>query len=97
MLQWLHRDHKEQIMRAEQVLPDAVDTVVRGGITVRKGTVGAFLANVAALDAPGLDQDGRAAIERDIADSVPALRALRLFDVFEIRDPALRAFVEACQ
>ncbi|TWI66317.1 hypothetical protein IP91_02129 [Pseudoduganella lurida] len=84
-------------MRAEEVLPDAADSVVRDGVTVRKGTVGAFLANALAWGAPQLDAAGRAAIERDLADSLPALRALRFFEVLEIRDPALRAFVAACQ
>jgi hypothetical protein len=34
-------------------------------------------------------------VERDMIDALPALRAIGLFDVFEIRDAALRALVDA--
>lgn len=81
-------------MRAEEVLPGGTDTVDINGVTVRKGSVGAFLANAAALGDPATTFDARSAVLRDIEDSLPALRALGLFDVFEIRDPLLRAFVE---
>jgi UDP-N-acetylmuramoylalanine-D-glutamate ligase len=37
----------------------------------------------------------RSAAERDIIELLPALRALGLFDVFEVRDEKLRAFVNA--
>jgi hypothetical protein len=37
----------------------------------------------------------QAEAERDIVDAIPALRALGIFDVMEIRDAALRALIEA--
>ncbi len=82
-------------MRAQDILPDGVDQVEVGDVTVRKGSVGAFLANAALLRDAALSPHERAEAVRDIEDVVPALRALGLFDVFEIRDPALRAIVEA--
>jgi hypothetical protein len=78
-------------MRAEDLLPDHLDHTRIDGVLVRKGSVGAFLAN-ARIWSDG-DADARAQAERHIVEALPALRALGLFEVLEIRDPRLRAFV----
>jgi hypothetical protein len=62
---------------------------------VRKGSVGAFLANARVLEDPSASAEARAIAERDIIDALPGLRALGLFDVLMIRNERLRAFVEA--
>lgn len=82
-------------MRAQDVLPDKIDEVHINGTTVRKGSVGAFLVNAVALDDPALEGPAREAVLSDIEAALPALRALGLFSVLEIRNPQLRAFVEA--
>jgi len=82
-------------MRPQDVLPDHVNEAVFNGVNVRKGSVGAFLANAKSLREPGIADAAREGALRDIEALLPALRALGLFEVFEIRDPALRAFVEA--
>jgi hypothetical protein len=81
-------------MRAEAVLPDHTNAAEIDGVVVRKGTVGAFLANARTLADPAASADARAIAERDIVDALPALRALGLFDVLAIRDDALRRFVD---
>ena len=81
-------------MRPQDVLPDGVDTATFHGVSIRKGSVAAFLANAALLRDPALTQAQRAAALGDIETLVPALRALGLFEVLEIRDASLRAFVE---
>lgn len=82
-------------MRAQDFLPDEVDAVKVDGLSVRKGSIGAFLRNAVAFADPAVTGAARAAVLRDIEDGLPGLRALGLFDILEIRDPALRAFVEA--
>ncbi len=82
-------------MRAEQFLPDNVDQVELRGVTIRKGTVAAFLANARVWSEPGASASARTEAETDMADALPVLRALGLFDVFEIRDVSLRAWVLA--
>lgn len=82
-------------MRAHDILPDHVDEVRINGTTIRKGSVGAFLANAVALRDPAVTDAARDAVLSDIEAALPVLRALGLFDVLEIRDPQLRAFVEA--
>ncbi len=81
-------------MRAEEFLPDDINQGLINGVTVRKGSVGAFLANAKILADPASSAEARATAERDIRDGLPALRALGLFDVLQIRDERLRALVE---
>ena len=82
-------------MRAEDVLPDQQNQGQFNGVTVRKGTVGAFLANARRwLDEASSDAERRSA-ERDIVDALPALHALGLFDILQVRDAALRELVAA--
>ncbi|MCA3842218.1 hypothetical protein [Burkholderia sp.] len=82
-------------MRAEQMLPDHADQIETGGTTIRKGTVCAFLVNARVLNDPQATPADRARAEADATDALPALRALGLFDVLEVRDPALRAWLDA--
>jgi hypothetical protein len=84
-------------MRAEDVLPDNVNHGDFNGVQVRKGSVGAFLANAKVLSDPAASAEVRKIAEQDIIDSLPALRALGLFDVLHIRDETLRAIVDAHQ
>ena len=81
-------------MRADQILPDALDHGQFRGVTVRKGTVAAFLANACMWADARAGADERAQAQEQIAEDLPALRALGLFEVLEIRDERLRAFVD---
>jgi hypothetical protein len=83
------------MMRAADILPDHVNDGTFNGISVRKGTVGAFLANARVWADPLTPANERTAAEIDIVDALPALRALGLFDLLEIRDPGLRALVDS--
>ncbi|WP_250517619.1 hypothetical protein [Caballeronia sp. INDeC2] len=82
-------------MRASDLLPDHADHAELNGTTVRKGTVGAFLVNARVWTDAHSSSEARATAQRDISDALPALRALGLFDVLDIRDPALRAWIDA--
>ncbi|CAB3638437.1 hypothetical protein LMG24238_00056 [Paraburkholderia sediminicola] len=82
-------------MRAEQILPDHVDQVDINGTTVRKGTVAAFLASARIWSDEGASEEARADAEADIVEGLPALRAIGLFDVLEIRDVSLRNWLDA--
>ena len=82
-------------MRAEQFLPDDVNQGEINGVVIRKGSIGAFLANAKVLSDPAATADARAEAERDIIAGLPALRATGLFEVFEIRDRSLRALIDA--
>jgi len=77
-------------MRAEDVLPDHINQTQLHGVTLRKGTVAAFLANARLWCDPQTATADRAAVERDMSDALPALRALGLFELLEVRDAGLR-------
>ncbi|ROU04568.1 hypothetical protein [Lysobacter enzymogenes] len=77
-------------MRAEDVLPDRQNEVRLGDVVARKGSVAAFLANARVLADPAADAEARAQAERDTRDLLPALRALGLFDVLDVRDAGVR-------
>ena len=81
-------------MRADQVLPDDIDHGQFNGLTIRKGTVAAFLANARTWTRAGAGADERAQAQAQIAEDVPALRALGLFEVLEIRDERLRGLID---
>ncbi|WP_313425029.1 hypothetical protein [Stenotrophomonas rhizophila] len=81
-------------MRPEDLLPDDRNHVQRAGITVRKGSVGAFLANATILLDADQDAAARNAAERDLLALLPGLHALGLFDVLVPKDAALRQLVE---
>ncbi|MCF7750212.1 hypothetical protein KQ945_05610 [Bacillus subtilis subsp. subtilis] len=81
-------------MRAQDLLPDDQDHVQRDGITVRKGSVGAFLANALLLQDDHTDPATRAVAEQDLLTLLPALRAIGLFEVLAARDPVLQRLIE---
>lgn len=80
-------------MKAHELLPDHVNQRDLDGVTVRKGTVGAFLVNARIWCDRDASAQNRAEAERDIVDALPALRALGIFDVMDVRDAALRGLI----
>ena len=80
-------------MRADEMLPDHVNEGNFGGVSVRKGSVGAFIANHRVILDPASTSEQKTTATRDLKALVPALQALGLFEVMEIRDPAIRALI----
>lgn len=80
-------------MRAEDLLPEAVNEATIDGVSVRKGTVGAFLANARVRLAADSTPEARAVAEAHMREALPALEALGIFEFFELRDPELRDWV----
>jgi hypothetical protein len=80
-------------MRADDVLSDTANHGDFNGVPIRKGTIAAFLANATAWSDPASSSAQRATAEAHIAEALPALHAVGLFDVLEVRDPALRAWL----
>ena len=65
-------------MRPDHILPDHADEVQINGTTVRKGSVGAFLANAVALHDPAVTAAARDALLGDIEALLPALRHVHI-------------------
>lgn len=81
-------------MKAEDLLPDNENTKDIRGVTVRKGTIGAFLVNYRVVLDLASPPEEREAAWKDMAGQIAAMEALGMFDAFEVRDPTVRAFVD---
>lgn len=81
------------VMRPEDLLPDTVNCAQVDGMTIRKGTIAAFLQNVLRWMDPGTDENARKALVEEMVDVMPALHAVGVFDVFELRDETLRVLL----
>jgi hypothetical protein len=88
------RTEKGDRMRADEILADKVNETEVNGVVIRKGSVGAFLANAKIFADPNASAEARSIAERDIVEGLPALRALGFFDILIVRDEQLRAFIE---
>lgn len=83
-------------MRPEDFLPDNENRMqTPDGQMVRKGTIGAFLTNALIWSDSSTATVARVGVEKDIVDSLPALRSLGLFDVCAVRDEALQRLIDA--
>lgn len=81
-------------MQPQDILPDHQDHVQIDGISVRKGSVGAFLASVRVWQDPAGDAATRAAAEADLRALLPGLHALGLFQILGARDPVLQDLID---
>ena len=81
-------------MKAADILPEGKNQIELNGVIIRKGSVGAFLVNARVWCDPTVDSAQRASAERDMIEVLPALSELGLFEVFSIRDAALRQWVD---
>jgi len=72
-------------IRPEDVLPG--DHAELHGITVRKGSVAAFVANAKLLDVLPRGSDERAQTLAHLRALAPAVAAVGLLDVFQPRSP----------
>jgi hypothetical protein len=81
-------------MKAQDLLPDGKDHAEFDGVTVRKGSVGAFIANATLWMDPAASAQDKHIAEQDMVEALPALRALRLFELFSVRNESLRHFVD---
>lgn len=84
-------------MRAEDILPDNMQEREFRGLTVRKGTIAAFIANAKTILNPTASEAELATATEDLVASVSSLRAIGVFDVFAIRDPRVQALVDASE
>ncbi|MFF8902435.1 hypothetical protein ACF082_33745 [Streptomyces lydicus] len=76
-------------VRPEDVLPEGIDSTAMNGLTVRKGSVAAFVANALRLDELTEGTPEYAALVAQMRELAPALRAIGLNNVFRPRSPAV--------
>ncbi|MFO6089966.1 hypothetical protein ACLBTQ_35090, partial [Pseudomonas aeruginosa] len=71
-------------MKAEDILPDRQDRIRLGGVEIRKGSVGAFIANARLLLEEELPAAQRRQAEEDLRALLSSIRALWLPELFEL-------------
>jgi hypothetical protein len=77
-------------MRPEDMLEDQQDARIINGVQIRKGTLGAFIANARRLDGYSVDSAERGEVLDQLRAFAPAVRALGLLEVFEPRGEVLQ-------
>lgn len=82
-------------MQPQDILPDHQNEVQVNGLTVRKGSVGAFLASVRQWQDPVSNAATRATAEADLRALLPGLHALGLFQVLAARDQELQCLIDS--
>jgi hypothetical protein len=73
----------------EHLMPDDKSFAEVNGITVRKGTMGAFLANLRILSSMPPDAPDREAVVEQVRRALPTMRENGLFELFSFRSPEL--------
>ncbi|MDG9671289.1 hypothetical protein ONV78_26385 [Hahella sp. CR1] len=81
-------------MKPEQVLAENENMFAHQGVTLRKGSIAAFMLSARDMKDERLSDAERTAAKNDLLGLIPGLRQLGVFDTFEIRDPEIRALVE---
>ena len=76
-------------VRPEHLMPDDQNFAQVNGVTVRKGTMGAFLANLRILRSMPSDSPDREAIIEQLRQGIPTMRENGLFELFTFRSPEL--------
>jgi len=80
-------------VRPEDVLPDELDVGTMNGVSVRKGSIGAFVANVKLLDGLDPTDQGYQEVVDQLRALIPAVRAVGVFDVLAPRSPMLAEII----
>lgn len=81
-------------MKAEDVLPDNINSANFGDMQIRKGTIAAFLSNAMSFSNSASSSEQRQQAQDMIIEALPALKALHVFDVLTITDTNLRAVID---
>lgn len=88
-----------KLVRPEDVLPDGVDSAVINGKMVRKGTIAAFLANIAILEDPATTEKQKQEAINLMKALAPAVVAIGLHKHVTFKNPEVEQLLldaEAC-
>jgi hypothetical protein len=81
-------------IKPEDVLPDGVDSTIINGVTVRKGSVAAVLANLKLLDSPGIKEEEKEAALAAIKSLAPALVAGGFKQYLTFNNPIIQKMID---
>jgi len=81
--------HMPELVLPEHLMPDDKSFVEVNGITICKGTMRAFLANLRILSSMPRDAPDREAVVEQVRQALPTMRENGLFELFTFRSPEL--------
>jgi hypothetical protein len=79
-------------MKPQDILPDNINTVEVDGKILRKGSVAAFMANIAIIDQPANYPEYENAV-KDLIELTPVLETLGVFKHFRLRSEKAIALI----
>lgn len=82
-------------MQPEQMIPDEKNTVTLNGITVRKGSVAAFMANIEIIEREKSNSDIYQEALTDLLSLIPVIEGTGFFRLFTIKSARIREIIEA--
>ncbi len=81
-------------IKPEDILPDEANSLLVKGITVRKGTMAAVLANLKLLDSPGLTKEERRKTIDMIKELAPALVVTGFSKYLSFKNPEIQKILD---
>jgi len=84
-------------IKPEDILSDDKNTTERNGLTLRKGTVAAALANVEIIESHSATKTEKAGAIAVIKELAPALIALGLSKHLNWKNPVIQKIMDDCQ
>jgi hypothetical protein len=75
---------------ARDIVEDGADYAEFDGVKVRKGSLGAFVANAKAFQSLSVNDPERDVILAHMRELLPAVATVGAFEVFRLRSPELR-------
>jgi hypothetical protein len=76
------------------ILADGIDSKMQNGVMIRKGTIGAILANLDAIDSDKYNSDEKEAAIMAIKEGVPTLIALNFDKHLIWKNPLVQKMME---
>ncbi|WP_044642228.1 hypothetical protein [Risungbinella massiliensis] len=77
-------------MKPQDLFPDGLEGLVMNGQYVRKGSVGSFIHNVMVMEKTNPDSSEYKEALTDIAEILPNLKHLNVFEVFTVKSESLK-------
>lgn len=78
-----------KVKSAQDLVPDNMNAATVNGVTVRKGTIAAFIHNLTELEKVFINapqSDEIESFKASLREAIPALNAVKLFDLVTIED-----------
>jgi hypothetical protein len=83
-------------MKPKDILPDEIDSVEKGGVLIRKGTIGAFTENIKLIESTSAmneqSEDFKNAVT-DLLSLIPALQQLKFFEFYSVKSVKVRTII----